>query len=180
MAKQKYPISKEFCPYNRFTPRVSRRFIELAQKGMKTPGFLFRDPDVAVTQRMIPAYEGGEIELIILTPKGYRAPGPCFVNYHGGGFVFEGTASHFHHALTYAKEAGCKVVFVKYRLAPAYPFPYPQEDCCAALCWVHDHAEELGVDPDRIGLGGDSAGGTLTVTSCMMARDRNCSVRPTG
>jgi len=67
---------------------------------------------------------------------------------------------------------------VRYRLAPQYPFPYPQEDCYAALCWVHEHADALGIDPERIGIGGDSAGGTLSVTSCMMARDRGSGIRP--
>ena len=46
-----------------------------------------------------------------------------------------------------------------HRLAPDFPFPYPQEDSYAALCWVYEHAEELGIDRNRIGIGGDSAGG---------------------
>jgi len=80
--------------------------------------------------------------------------------------------------MAYAQEGRCKVIYVRYRLAPKHPFPVPQEDCYAALCWVHAHAQELGVDPDRIGVGGDSAGGTLSVTACMMARDRGAAVRP--
>ena len=80
--------------------------------------------------------------------------------------------------MTYAKEARCKVVYVRYRLAPRHPFPTPQEDCYEALCWVYDHAEELGIDRMCIGIAGDSAGGTLTVTSCMMARDRGTKLRP--
>ncbi len=67
---------------------------------------------------------------------------------------------------------------MRYRLAPDYPFPYPQEDSYASLCWVYIHADELGIDPNRIGVGGDSAGGTLTVTSCMMARDRESGIKP--
>ena len=178
MAKNKYPISSEFFPFDRFTPPITEKMIALAQKNMTTPKFIYRDPDVDVTLRTIPGYKDGELELIIFKPKSFMAPGPCFINLHGGGFVFEGFTSHFHHALTYTKEAGCAVIYVKYRLAPKYPFPYPQEDSYAALLWVYDNAEELGIDRERIGIGGDSAGGTLTVTSCMMARDRSAQVRP--
>ena len=178
MAKNKYPISSEFFPFDRFTPPITEKMIALAQKNMTTPKFIYKDPDVDVTSHMIPGYKDGEVELIIFKPKNFQAPGPCFINIHGGGFVFEGFTSHFRHALTYAKETGCIVVYVKYRLAPAHPFPYPQEDSYAALNWVYDNAGELGIDIDRIGIGGDSAGGTLTVTSCMMARDRGARVKP--
>ena len=178
MAKRKYPINREFFPYNRFTPYVSRHIAGLAQKSMKAPRFLFRDPDVEVRTKRIPSFHGGEIDLLILTPKSIRVPAPCLINLHGGGFIFEAAPSHYHHALTYAKEASCVIVFVLYRLAPKYPFPYPQEDSYAAFCWVSEHAEELSIDRSHIGLGGDSAGGTLTVTTCMMARDRAHVVRP--
>ena len=178
MAKSKYPISREFFPYSLFTPHVSRRSLKLARTAMKTPGFIYRDPDMETRALTIPSYKGGEIELLVFTPAGIAGPAPCLIDIHGGGFVFEGAISHFRHAFTYAKEAECIVVFVRYRLAPEYPFPYPQEDCWSALCWVYEHAEQLGVDRDRIGIGGDSAGGTLSVTSCMMARDRGNPVSP--
>ena len=174
----KYPISKEFFPFNQFAPPMSRGFVLLAQKGMKTPGFLRKDPQLDVQTREIPGYQGGSIEVYILTPKGLPEPAPCLMHIHGGGFVFEGSDSHFRLAMTFAKEVRCKVIYVRYRLAPKHPFPVPQEDCYAALCWVYDHADELAIDRGRIGIAGDSAGGTLTVTSCMMARDRGAGVRP--
>lgn len=174
----KYPISKEFFPFNLFAPPIGRSFVQLAQRHMKTPGFLFRDPELAVEEKTIPGYQGGEIGLYILTPAGLKEPAPCLFYIHGGGFVFEGSNSHFRLAMTYAKEACCKVIYVRYRLAPAHPFPVPQEDCYAALCWVYDHADALGIRRDRIGITGDSAGGTLAVTCCLMARDRGAAVGP--
>lgn len=178
MAKTKYPISREFFPFNLFAPPMSKRFVLLAQKYMKTPKLLWEDPELDVQTRTIPGYVGGEIELFIISPKDLPAPAPCLVNYHGGGFVFEGYDSHYKMAMAYAKEGRCKTVYVRYRLAPAHPFPHPQEDCYAALCWVHGHAAELGIDQNRIAVGGDSAGGTLSVVSCLMARDRGAAVRP--
>ena len=92
--------------------------------------------------------------------------------------MFEGTSAHYKHAVNYAKGAGCVVAYVRYRLGPEFEFPYPQEDSYAAIVWLHEHAKEIGIDPDRIGTGGDSAGGTLAVTSCMMARDRDSGIKP--
>ena len=174
----KYPISKEFFPFNMFAPPMSRRFVLMAQKYMKTPKLLWKDPELDVQTLMIPGCQSENIEIYIITPKDLPSPAPCLVNFHGGGFVFEGYNSHYQMAMAYAKEGRCKVVYVRYRLAPKHPFPYPQEDCYAALCWVHDHAKELGIDPNRIAVGGDSAGGTLSVVSCLMARDRGAAVRP--
>ena len=103
--------------------------------------------------------------MFVISPKDLPSPAPCLVNFHGGGFVFEGYNSHYQMAMTYAREGRCKVIYVRYRLALKHPFPIPQEDCYAALCWVYDHAEELGIDRERIGVGGDSAGGTLSIVS---------------
>lgn len=70
------------------------------------------------------------------------------------------------------------VAFPLYRLAPSFPYPYPQEDAYAALTWLYAHIDEAGIDHARIGIGGDSAGGMLAVTSCLMARDRGAGFMP--
>jgi len=79
--------------------------------------------------------------------------------------------------MRYAKEVGCRVVFVNYRLAPQNSHPIFFEDCYAAMCWAYDNAGSFGIDISRIGIGGDSAGSTLAVGVCMMARDRKHPVR---
>lgn len=174
----KYPIKKEFFPFNLFAPPISEGFVRLAQKHMKPPRFLWKDREVQVETLTIPGWQGDEITLYVISPKGIETPAPCFLHLHGGGFVFEGSNSHYRLAMTIAKEARCKVVYPVYRLAPDHPLPIPHEDCYAALCWVHAHADRLGIDPARIGIGGDSAGGTLTAALCLMARDRNAPVKP--
>jgi len=142
------------------------------------PKSLFKDHSLTIRTVKIPGYKGGEIELMLLAPAGIEKPAPCFYFIHGGGFVFEATSAHYRRAASIAKDAECIVAFVKYRQGPDYVFPYPQEDCFAALTWLYEHAGEIGIDTDRIGIGGDSAGGTLAVTSCLMARDRQSGFMP--
>lgn len=178
MHKNKYPINSEFFPFNKFTPRISKGMIRLAQKYMNVPSFVWKDKEISAEKVTINSYENGEIDLIIITPINIKTPAPCFINIHGGGYVFEGTPSHFRHAVTYAKKAECVVVYVRYRLAPEFHFPVQQEDCYAAYLWICEHCIELNIDPLRIGIGGDSAGGTLSVTTCFMARDRNAGFMP--
>lgn len=178
MAKQKYNISKEFFPLSIFTPKMTAAGIKRLNRLYRVPRSIYKDGDVVIRTVKIPAYKGGEIGMMLITPVGVERPAPCFINTHGGGFVYEATSGHYRHALNYAKGAGCVVAMPRYRLGPDYPFPYPQEDCYAALVWVHDHADELGIDPARIGIGGDSAGGTLAATSCILARDRQSGIKP--
>lgn len=178
MKKRRYPINREFLPLSLYTQAVNEKSIARTNRLYKTPKKLFKDPSLSVKTFKIPSYKNAEIEMMLIEPLGIKKPAPCFYCIHGGGFVFEGTSAHYKHAVNYAKDAGCIVAYVKYRLGPEYPFPYPQEDCYAGLVWLHDHAGEIGIDPERIGIGGDSAGGTLAVTSCLMARDRQSGIKP--
>ena len=83
------------------------------------------------------------------------------VYYHGGGWVIGGLDSHDNVCRSLAVRSGHAVLSVDYRLAPEHPFPAAAEDALCALRWAHENAAELGIDPDRIAVGGDSAGGNL-------------------
>ena len=97
---------------------------------------------------------------------------PVVVFYHGGGFVLCDLDTHDNLCRRLANGSGCAVVSVDYRLAPEARFPAPLEDCYAALCDVAARAGELGFDPQRLAVAGDSAGAALATTVCILARDR--------
>lgn len=170
---RKYAISREFFPWNLFAPPISEKFLAMSVPHMKPPKSLWRDKELDVITHEIESYDGKNITCFVLSPKNLPAKAPCLIYLHGGGFVLEAAGYHYCNAMRYAKEVGCKVVFPLYRLAPQYPFPAFYEDCYAAFTWAYDHAEELGIDIDHIGIGGDSAGSTLAVGVCLMARERN-------
>ena len=170
---KKYDISWEFFPWNLFAPPISEKFLAMAVPHMKPPKALWKDASLDVATHEIESYDGQKIRCFVLSPKGSLQKLPCLVYLHGGGFVLEAAGYHYANAMRYAKEVGCKVVFPLYRLAPQHPFPAFFEDCYAAFAWACDHAGELGIDTGRIGVGGDSAGSTLAVGLCLMARQRN-------
>ena len=95
---------------------------------------------------------------------------PALVYFHGGGFTIGSITSHDPVCRHLALTSGCLVVSVEYRLAPEDPFPAAVDDCVAAFRWVASHAAELGADPRRLAVGGDSAGGTLSAVLCQEQR----------
>ena len=128
--------------------------------------------DIKKTKKKFNSYDGKKITTTIYEPKNITPNAPCLIYYHGGGFILHEAKHHLRNACYYAKNANCKTVFVHYRTAPEYPFPTPVEDAYSALLWVHEHADELGINKDKIAVGGDSAGGALAAAVTHMARDR--------
>jgi acetyl esterase len=121
------------------------------------------------------SFEGpaGEVALRVYVPHGLASSGrPALVWYHGGGFVIGDLDTADSAASALAEAAATVVVSADYRLAPEHRFPAAVEDCYASLRWVADHGDELGVDPARIAIGGDSAGGNLAAITALMARER--------
>jgi acetyl esterase len=97
---------------------------------------------------------------------------PALIYFHGGGFVICNLDTHDRVCRGLANASGCVVVSVDYRLAPEHKFPAAAEDAYTATRYVAEHAGEFGIDPSRIAVGGDSAGGNLATVVAMMARDR--------
>jgi acetyl esterase/lipase len=103
---------------------------------------------------------------------GAQGPLPCVYSMHGGGYVYGSIASDDARLDGWSSGYRCVGVSVEYRLAPETPFPGPLDDCYLGLKWVLDHHDELGVDAERIGVSGASAGAGLAAALALLARDR--------
>ena len=146
-----------------------------------------REGSVAVSGRPRPMDRVTEMELPgpagHIPARFYVPPGsapksrPLLVYFHGGGWVIGDLDTHDGLCRFLATQADVAVLSVDYRLAPEHPFPAAVEDSFAAFVWAAAHAAELGIDPARIAVGGDSAGGNLAAAVSLLARDED-SVRP--
>ena len=130
-----------------------------------------RDEPVArVEDWMIPG-SGLGIPARVYTPSGKVGPHPILVFFHGGGWVFGTLETHGDICRTLCHRSGSLVVSVDYRRAPEHRFPAALEDCCAAVRWCAGHAAEIGGDPTRLAVAGDSAGGNLAAAVALRGRD---------
>jgi acetyl esterase len=116
--------------------------------------------------------EDGDVPATLYTPTGLPEPSGLLVFYHGGGWVLGTRASHDTTARFLAVHAGVRVLSVEYRLAPEHPFPAATADALAAFDYAHAKAGELGADPTRIAVGGDSAGGNLAAVTAQITTRR--------
>jgi len=135
-----------------------------------TPPADGREP-VARVEDISLAGPAGPIPARLYAPAS-SAPLPCVLYYHGGGWVIMNVETHDPICRAIANLAGCAVVSVDYRLAPEHRFPAALDDCYAALVDVAKRATSLGVDPTRLAVAGDSAGGNLAAAVSLLARDR--------
>jgi acetyl esterase len=115
----------------------------------------------------------GPIPLRVYTPVAAGSSSlAAIVYFHGGGFVLGDLDCYDAICRGLAESSGCKVISVDYRLAPEHPFPAAIEDCLAALKWVEKHASDLSVDPNRIAVAGDSAGGNLAAAVTQQSKGK--------
>lgn len=115
---------------------------------------------------------GGEVAASVFIPRGGAATKPGIYFLHGGGMIIGDPFTGIANILDWALEHDAVVVSLDYRLAPEHPDPTPVEDAYAGFEWTAAHADELGIDPDRILLAGTSAGGGLAAGVALLARDR--------
>ncbi|MFI5584669.1 alpha/beta hydrolase [Amycolatopsis sp. NPDC051758] len=123
---------------------------------------------VSVREIAVPTPDG-DLPATLYTPVGLPEKSPLLVFFHGGGWVIGTRASHDNAVRFLAKHAGVRVLSIEYRLAPEFPFPAAAEDALAAFEYAVAKAGDLGADPARIAVGGDSAGGNLAAVTAQQA-----------
>lgn len=169
----KYNISNELglsCriqyPFNRVVFALSKPILSISK-------ILIRNTkDVKVQKQLIKTFDNKKIPIYIYEPVNTKTD-KVLLYLHGGAFVFKGNPKHFNLCQRYSKEADLKVVYVDYRLAPKYQYPVTINDCFSAYKWILENSKSLGIDKNKIIIGGDSAGGCLTVDVTLKAIREN-------
>ena len=120
-----------------------------------------------------PVHSQEDLDADGIAVRVYRATDektPCIVFCHGGGWVIGDLDTHDTICTQLTNASGFTVVSIDYRLAPEHPFPAPLDDCYDGLCWVQKNAAALNIDPEKIAVAGDSAGGNLAAAVCLKAK----------
>lgn len=156
-------------PLDQVTPSEARRNFNQGFSLLKSVGGIFEKVD-SVRDLVVPG-PTCEIPARLYKP-GKEISYPLFVLLHGGGWVIGNLDSADNMARFICRHAGCAVLSVDYCLAPEHACPAAVEDAYAAVAWAAAHASELGIDPDRLLVGGDSAGGNLAAAVAQMAGEK--------
>ena len=137
------------------------------------PATLNQVAALSVREHFIPGPEGTpDVRVLVYRPEAVEGPLPALLWMHGGGYIMGSVDGENSTVKSIVAAVGCAVVSVDYRLAPETPYPGPLEDCYTALKWLATHTNELGIDPQRIAVGGSSAGAGLAAALALLARDR--------
>jgi len=171
------PLMKDFLDQMALqpTPKLWEMPPALARETMIAMTQLIGPKDVPigkVVTRAIPAAHG-EIPIRVYTPvAGGAEPMPAMVYFHGGGWVIGNLDTHDGVCRILANESRCRIVAVDYRLSPEHKFPAAVEDAFAAVSWIESNASDMGIDANRLAVGGDSAGGALAAVVAQMAKEK--------
>lgn len=153
--------------------RIDRMSVAKARRHYERDGALLDLPTVELAQRHdfeIPG-PAGPLPSRLYRPHGVGDRPPVLLWFHGGGFVIGGLDSHAGACGWLAARARCVIVAVDYRKSPEHKFPAASDDGLASIRWLREHGRRLDIDPERLAIGGDSAGGNLTAGLCHRLRD---------
>ncbi len=176
--RSRHLVDPQFLPLVEQLPgfRFDAETLAATRAMMLDMGAARRGPppeDVEVGERRIAGPAGApDVRVLITSPKAGGSGRPGILHIHGGGYVMGAPEMTLESDAAYARNLGAVTVSVDYRLAPETPHPGPVEDCYAALSWLHREAAALGVDPARLVVTGESAGGGLAAALVLLARDR--------
>ena len=169
-------VDPQLLPMLELLPTVAISAEILPAMRSRAPWFPVNPADLDrtdLTIRTVPGPDGApEVEVWIYRPRGVEGLMPCIFHIHGGGYVAGNASQNEGGHRPLAADLGCCIVSVNYRLAPETPHPGPVEDCYAALAWVFANAADLSIDPARLGIMGESAGGGLAAALALLVRDR--------
>jgi acetyl esterase/lipase len=164
------PVDEEGLNFDNLPKRremADKMFAEMAANMPPVEGVDTEDSDV-------PGPQGDpDVRVRIYKPKNRSGLLPGLLWIHGGGYIMGNYTLDDYSAKKMCVDTNCIIVSVDYRLAPEYPFPAAIEDCYAALKWTADKSVQLGIDKQRIGIGGGSAGGGLAAGLALITRDRH-------
>ncbi|MEO3876167.1 alpha/beta hydrolase [Nonomuraea sp. B12E4] len=171
----KYAYDPELVAAAVELPKPESSSVQAARAQLADMMSQFPAPDTAgvtITDHLVPGPDGApDVPVRIYRPDSQPAP-VGILDAHAGRFILGGIEVSHAGNVAMARGVGAVVVSVDYRLAPEHPFPAGLEDCYAALSWFSAHAAEFGVDPERIAIHGESAGGGLCAGLALLARDR--------
>lgn len=167
---KKYNISDEFKIHSKLNAPFDKKFFPMAEYVLSYNSHeLESDEDVEIKTEII-VVDSEEAKLYVYIPKKYETD-KVLLFIHGGGFAYKGYYKHYRMCRRAAIDGGCKVVYIDYRLMPKYMYPVAPKDCFCAYKWIIDNSKELGIDVEKIIVGGDSAGGCLSCDVTFMAHE---------
>lgn len=153
------PIARNI-PYNKAIIKCANIFQAVSFRLTRTP------KEVINRNITIKGYKGLEFKVEIFEPANVKGKLPCLIYVHGGAFSYKASAYHKKLACIYAARVRCRVYFPDYHLTPKYPYPAAYNDVLALYKYIMENAKEFGIDNEKIGIAGDSAGASIAALIC--------------